>query len=402
MATVKTKLRLSTVAGRPSSIIYQITHRRIVRQITTDYKVFPEDCKTGVSMIISVNDEAMGRLRVPRIISQKIRWDLQRLNMIISKYENGHCEYSADMIVDAFQCMEKELSLFNIMQKSIIRLLQQNRIGTAKNYSAALGSFRNFRCNEDIPIDAIDYAVMEDYQSYLRMKGLTLNSISFYMRILRAVYNHSVESGIISDRKPFRHVFTGMEKTFKRAISIKNIRFIKDLDLSFKPNLEFARDMFMFLFYCRGMSFIDAAFLKKSDVVDNVLFYRRHKTGQQLRIRMVPVIKDILERYSDSQSPYLLPIITVSGKDGRIQYEAALRRINNGLRTIAKMLGMDTPLTTYVTRHAWASIAKAKNIPITVISDALGHDSIATTQIYLASIDATMIDKANEMIINDL
>lgn len=402
MATVKTKLRLSTVAGRPSSIIYQITHRRIVRQITTDYKVFPEDCKTGVSMIISVNDEAMGRLRVPRIISQKIRWDLQRLNMIISKYENGHCEYSADMIVDAFQCMEKELSFFNIMQKSIIRLLQQNRIGTAKNYSAALGSFRNFRCNEDIPIDAIDYAVMEDYQSYLRMKGLALNSISFYMRILRAVYNHSVESGIISDRKPFRHVFTGMEKTFKRAISIKNIRFIKDLDLSFKPNLEFARDMFMFLFYCRGMSFIDAAFLKKSDVVDNVLFYRRHKTGQQLRIRMVPVIKDILDRYSDSQSPYLLPIITVSGKDGRIQYEAALRRINNGLRTIAKMLGMDTPLTTYVTRHAWASIAKAKNIPITVISDALGHDSIATTQIYLASIDATMIDKANEMIINDL
>lgn len=402
MATVKTKLRLSTVAGRPSSIIYQITHRRIVRQITTDYKVFPEDCKTGVSMIISVNDEAMGRLRVPRIISQKIRWDLERLNMIISKYENGHCEYSADMIVDAFQCMEKELSFFNIMQKSIIRLLQQNRIGTAKNYSAALGSFRDFRCNEDIPIDAIDYAVMEDYQSYLRMKGLALNSISFYMRILRAVYNHSVESGIISDRKPFRHVFTGMEKTFKRAISIKNIRFIKDLDLSFKPNLEFARDMFMFLFYCRGMSFIDAAFLKKSDVVDNVLFYRRHKTGQQLRIRMVPVIKDILERYSDSQSPYLLPIITVSGKDGRIQYEAALRRINNGLRTIAKMLGMDTPLTTYVTRHAWASIAKAKNIPITVISDALGHDSIATTQIYLASIDATMIDKANEMIINDL
>lgn len=402
MATVKTKLRLSTVAGRPSSIIYQITHRRIVRQITTDYKVFPEDCKTGVSMIISVNDEAMGRLRVPRIISQKIRWDLERLNMIISKYENGHCEYSADMIVDAFQCMEKELSFFNIMQMSIIRLLQQNRIGTAKNYSAALGSFRNFRCNEDIPIDAIDYAVMEDYQSYLRMKGLALNSISFYMRILRAVYNHSVESGIISDRKPFRHVFTGMEKTFKRAISIKNIRFIKDLDLSFKPNLEFARDMFMFLFYCRGMSFIDAAFLKKSDVVDNVLFYRRHKTGQQLRIRMVPVIKDILDRYSDSQSPYLLPIITVSGKDGRIQYEAALRRINNGLRTIAKMLGMDTPLTTYVTRHAWASIAKAKNIPITVISDALGHDSIATTQIYLASIDATMIDKANEMIINDL
>lgn len=402
MATVKTKLRLSTVAGRPSSIIYQITHRRIVRQITTDYKVFPEDCKTGVSMIISVNDEAMGRLRVPRIISQKIRWDLERLNMIISKYENGHCEYSADMIVDAFQCMEKELSFFNIMQKSIIRLLQQNRIGTAKNYSAALGSFRNFRCNEDIPIEAIDYAVMEDYQSYLRMKGLALNSISFYMRILRAVYNHSVESGIISDRKPFRHVFTGMEKTFKRAISIKNIRFIKDLDLSFKPNLEFARDMFMFLFYCRGMSFIDAAFLKKSDVVDNVLFYRRHKTGQQLRIRMVPVIKDILDRYSDSQSPYLLPIITVSGKDGRIQYEAALRRINNGLRTIAKMLGMDTPLTTYVTRHAWASIAKAKNIPITVISDALGHDSIATTQIYLASIDATMIDKANEMIINDL
>lgn len=402
MATVKIKLRPSAVPGLAGTIFYQVTHRRIVRQITTDYKVFPEEWDTGTSMILEDCKKGAGRLGVVRTIAQKIHCDMERLDGIIAKYENGYREYSADMIVAAFQCMAEERSFFHIMRKSIIRLRQLNRTGTAKNYNAALNSFMRFRRNEDIPIDVLNCSIVEDFQTYLRMKDLTPNSISFYMRILRAAYNNAAGNGLTLDRKPFRNVFTGMEKTLKRAISICDIRRMKNLDLSLKPNLEFARDLFMFLFYCRGMSFIDAAFLRKTDIQGDVLSYHRHKTGQLLHVGMLPEIEGILDRYADMESPYLLPIITVAGIDERKQYEAALRRVNNALKIVAKMLNLKMPLTTYVARHAWASIAKLKNVPVNVISDALGHDSIATTQIYLAAIDTSTIDKVNEMIIGDL
>lgn len=243
---------------------------------------------------------------------------------------------------------------------------------------------------------------MEDYQAYLKSTGLSSNSISFYMRILRAVYNRAVEQELTRDRKPFRTVFTGTEKTLKRVISINDIKHIKNLDLSLKPNIEFARDIFLFLFFCRGMSFIDAVFLKKTDIQNGVLTYRRHKTNQVLHIKIIKPIKELIDRYSSKDSPYLLPIIDCSVSDERKQYETALRRINNTLKIIADMVKLQVTLTTYVTRHTWATIAKSKNVPINVISDALGHDSIATTQIYLASIDTSVIDRANEMIIKDL
>lgn len=148
-------------------------------------------------------------------------------------------------------------------------------------------------------------------------------------------------------------MFTGVEKTRKRAISISDIKRIRDLDLSLKPNLEFARDLFLFLFFCRGMSFIDAAFLKKSDIQSCVLFYRRHKTGQSLHIKVIKQIEEIIDRYSNKDSPYLLPIITRPGEDERRQYETALHRVNKALKTITEMIKLPVTLTTYVTRHKW-------------------------------------------------
>lgn len=150
------------------------------------------------------------------------------------------------------------------------------------------------------------------------------------------------------------------------------------------------------------MSFIDAAFLRKTDVRNGVLTYRRHKTNQVLRIKIINPIKELIDRYSDKSSPYLLPIIDCSAADERKQYETALRRINNTLKIIADMVKLPVTLTTYVSRHSWATIAKSKNVPVNVISDALGHESIATTQIYLASIDASVIDRVNELIIKEL
>lgn len=389
------------VAGHPGSIVYLVTHRRVVRQITTGYKVYPYEWDTKRSVMPLPLGNAM-RMKVVQSINWKMHWDLERLRRVISHFESRMGEYSSDEIVNEYWRVTKGNSLFYYMESVILRLLRLNHTGTANNYRAALGSFRRFSNGEDVMLEAIGHVLMEDYQSYLKHLGLAPNSTSFYMRILRAVYNRAVEEELTQDRKPFRNVFTGMEKTVKRAISLSDVKRIKCLELSSRPNLEFARDIFLFLFYCRGMSFIDAAFLKKKDVQNGVLSYRRHKTGQLLHIKVVNQISELIERYADKESPYLLPIIAVPGKDGRTQYESALRRINNALKSIARMVKLQIPLTTYVSRHAWATVAKHKNISVNVISDALGHDSISTTQIYLASIDTSIIDKANELILKDL
>ncbi len=281
-------------------------------------------------------------------------------------------------------------------------LKRQNRMGTATNYSAAHASFSRFRGGVDIALDRLDRSVMEEYQSSLLAGGLALNSVSFYMRILRAVYNRAVEQGITADRRPFATVFTGMEKTRKRAITAVEIRRIHTLDLSSRPELEFARDIFIFLFFCRGMSMIDAAFLRMTDVVRGTISYRRRKTGQRLEVKIISQISEIIDRYHIPGSPYLLPVILSPGRDERRQYESALRRVNNALKTIGTMAGISVPLSTYVSRHSWATIAKKRNVPVAVIADALGHESAVTTAIYLDSIDASVIDRANEIVVRGI
>ena len=198
---------------------------------------------------------------------------------------------------------------------------------------------------------------------------------------------------------PFRHVYTGVDKTVKRAIPIKAIKALKMLDLSKKPSLEFARDMFMFSFYTRGMSFIDMAYLKKTDLQNGILTYRRRKTGQELNIKWEKCMDEIVTKFPENQTDFLLPIIKEQGGERR-QYDNALHLVNYHLKELSTMLKLQRPLSMYVARHSWASAAKAKNVPLSVISEGMGHDSETTTQIYLASLETSVVDKANKMILD--
>ncbi len=161
--------------------------------------------------------------------------------------------------------------------------------------------------------------------------------------------------------------------------------------------------MFLFSFYTRGMSFIDMAYLKKTDLKNGVIIYRRKKTYQQLSIKWEKCMAEIVAKYKDrSVTQYLLPIITNPLADERIQYRNAIYRVNTALKVIAEMAGLSMPLSMYCARHGWASVAKSKNIPLSVISEGMGHDSEETTRIYLASLDSNVIDKANSLILKDL
>jgi site-specific recombinase XerD len=290
-------------------------------------------------------------------------------------------------------------SLFTYMKNVITQLSQNGHNRTAETYTSTLHSFRKFRKNKDISMQNIDCMLIESYETFLRSGGVTMNSSSFYMRILRAVYNRAVDSELIFDSRPFRHVYTGVDKTLKRAIPISDISAIRSM-AKIKKSMEYARDMFMFSFYTRGMSFVDMAFLKKTDIEYGFLTYRRKKTGQLLSIKWEQCMQDIIQRYPCDDSIYLLPIVNSTKDNERTQYRSRQRAINNNLKKIAKNLGLDCNLTMYVARHSWASAALEMEIPIEIISDGMGHTSEKTTRIYLKSMDNRRIDFANERIIS--
>ena len=394
MTSIKTKYRPSSVEGKEGCIYFQIIHNRVVRQLNTDYRIFASEWDEDSETIIAKGD----RTNIVNAIKERLAWDVARLDKVVVQLDAERRKYSADDVITAFHRLTKEVSLFSFWHNVIAQLKQLGKVRTAETYTATLKSFMKYQNNQDVPLDGITSDMMLLYEAHLKARGVRINTISFYMRIFRAVYNRAVEKGLTPQNNPFRHVYTGVDKTVKRAIPIKSIKALKELDLSLKSSLDFARDMFLFSFYTRGMSFIDMAYLKKSDLKNGILTYSRRKTGQELSIKWEKCMDEIIAKYPKNETDFLLPIITNQGEERR-QYDNALHLVNYHLKDLSEMLQLQRPLTMYVARHSWASAAKAKNVPLSVISEGMGHDSEATTQIYLASLETSVVDKANKMIL---
>lgn len=324
----------------------------------------------------------------------------QRINLS-AKQTSSHGKKATDGdIAEQAKWYKKEgHSLAEFTREIILQLTQSNHIRTSETYRTTLRCFERFK--QGVMLEEIDSNMMISFEAWMLNRGLTKNTTSFYMRILRAIHNRAIECGLIEYSKPFRHVYTGIDKTVKRAISINSIRELKSLDLTDNPSLALARDIFLFSFYTRGMSFVDIAYLRKRDLTGNLLKYRRRKTDQLLVIGWERCMQEIINRYDTTSSPYLLPIITRSGNE-RMQYLLAAHRINRNLKIIGKMINLSTSLTMYVARHSWASIARDKNIPLSIISESMGHESEMTTRIYLSTIDHHEIDRANRIILQSI
>ena len=402
MTSIKVKFRPSTIDGKEGTIYYQVIKNRVVRQQKTDYHIYANEWNGNSSEVVLPRYDKSRELYLMGIM-EKIQIDIRHFDKIINTLEHYSATYSTDDVIAEFVANNPENYLFSFMESVIANLKTLGKVRTSETYAATLCSFRRFRENKDVPLDDVDSDMMMAYEAYLKNTGVSPNSSSFYMRNLRAVYNRAVEKDLTSQRFPFKHVYTGVDKTVKRAVPLKVIKKIKEKDFTMNPTFDFARDMFLMSFYTRGMSFVDMAYLRKKDLQNGVLSYRRRKTGQQLFIKWEKCMQEIVDKYDTSQSSYLLPIIKpFSEINERKQYIYAAHNINRCLKIIGKELGLSVSLTLYVARHAWASIAKSKNVPLSVISEGMGHDSEATTRIYLASLDTMAIDKANSMILKSL
>jgi integrase len=401
MASIKVKFRSSTSKDNEGTVFIQVIHNRQVRQIKTSCRIHSHEWDGKNSRILTHQASRERKEYLEEVQAALIRMTGQVESSV--RYLTGKgAPFTTGDILQAYYSHTARC-LFPFIRQTIEYLRYIGKTRTSETYACTLNSFMRFRKNTDIALDEINTELMLAYEAWLKGQEVCMNTISFYMRILRAVYNRAVEKGITPQRYPFRHVYTGIEKTLKRAISLKTIKQVKQADLQLFPALDYARDMFMLSFFTRGMSFVDMAYLKKTDLNNGILSYRRKKTRQQLFIRWEECMQEILDKYPRiPASPYLLPIIKNPGENPRKQYRNAILSVNRNLKSLSKMMGLPTVLTTYVARHSWASIAKSKNIPISVISEGMGHDSQMTTQIYLASLDTAVIDRANSLILKGL
>ena len=402
MATVKIKFRASSVAGKEGTLYYHIIHQRKLRWISTDYHVYPEEWNARKSSVIVSNSN--NRQAHLQLIQSQIDWEMKQMQCIIHDKEMDGVSYSVDDLANEIQQLPTSQSVFTFFRKQIAKKEQMQCVGTKNNYTNAVNRFIEFRNQKDLTFSQMTADMMEMYQAWLWNRGVGQNTVSFYLRTLRTLHHKAVEAGQATSNDIFAHVQTANVRTAKRAISVNDIRKIEKLDLPRGSSLDKARDMFLFSFYLRGMAFVDMAFLKKSDLKCGLVSYNRRKTHQNLNIEWIKPMQAIIDKYAEQtkDSPYMLPILTGKETSPYTQYRKVEYNTNYNLKKIGKMIGLKIPLTTYVARHTWASIALHMNIPIATISEGMGHNSYKTTQIYLESIDVATINEANKRIIRKI
>lgn len=399
MAAIKLKFRPSSVPETEGTLYYQVIHKRKVKWISTGYHVYPceWDEKAG-EVLIPPNSERKAELEK---MQSQINWELKQWDSIIVEMGNQHKNVAINELCDAFNKTKTQKTVFMFLQEQVAKKEQMKRQGTAMTCSNAYRRFKEFREGKDLTFDELTPDMMECYEAWLKDRRLKQNSISCYLRTLCTLLYKATDEGVRIDSNLFSHVRLSYVKTTKRAINEKELKVIANLELPENSTMALARDIFMFSFYMRGMPFVDIAYLRKTDLKNGMWTYCRKKTNQCLMVEWEKAQQKILDRYAHQMEnrSYLLPIIKKEDGTEYKQYQRMQININRALKKIGEMAELKMPLTTYVARHTWTSVARDMNIPIAVISEVMGHNSIKTMQVYLNSIDISRINEANKRII---
>ena len=278
----------------------------------------------------------------------------------------------------------KKKNLMEFMKRVIAGFVKEGRPGTAHVYQSTYNRILDFMGGRPMDFAELTPSWLKAFQNYLLSRQLQWNSISTYMRMLRAVYFRAVDQGLVSAwPRLFHGVYTGTRVTVKRAIDVEVLRRLQK-PLPEHTGLEKARMLFLLLFMLRGIPFVDIVFLRRCDLEGNILTYRRRKTGAWLTVRVEPEAMKLIQalRCNDLESPYLFPFIHCRGKDEYRQYQLALRRFNHSLKQLSYILDNKVSLSSYSARHSWATIANFRDYQQELISNAMGHSSVKVTETY--------------------
>ncbi len=398
MATVKLILEKKRVLKNGTyPLVFRIIHKRNKRMISTPFRVYEDEYDAVLQKVVQHSMEDIDEVTK---INQELDKIKQRIEVSIARLEDHLVDYDVEQIVAAFKLNDRDF--ITHIDELIEQRILMERYGTARAYRSTKSTLIKFTQRASIDICAIDALWVRSYEMYLKNSGVTDNTINFYMRNFKSMYNQiSIMCACEVESNPFKGSNRRLVKTIKRAIPKDLITKIKNLDGKYLNALQIlSRDIFMFSFYTRGMPLVDVVHLKSTDIQCGELRYTRKKTQQQLRVKLVQEAQQIMKKY-ENDSEYVFPIITTNDQmQAYNQYTIFVERINRHLKQIGKIIEVNIPLTTYVARHSWATLAKNIGVPTSVISESLGHTSEKMTQIYLKEFENEVIDEVNSEIAN--
>lgn len=300
------------------------------------------------------------------------------------------------------------LNVLTFMKEVTDGLQMGGNFGTAHVYRSSLNAIITYCGGEDFTFNEITPEWLKGFEIHLRDRKCSWNTVSTYMRILRAVYNRAVDNNEAKYiPRLFRYVYTGTRAEHQRALETGNVEkiFAGLILLSgVNPAMQRARHFFILMFLMRGMPFVDLAYLRKSDLHGNVITYRRRKTGRPLSVTLTNEAMRIVRMYmnQDVHSPYLFSFLR--SPEGTMEayreYQLALRSFNRQLLILGELLGIPDRLSSYTARHTWATTAYYCEVHPGIISQAMGHSSITVTETYLKPFQNKKIDEANKLIID--
>lgn len=300
------------------------------------------------------------------------------------------------------------LNVLTFMKEVADGLQMGGNFGTAHVYRSSLNAIIAYCGGEDFTFNEITPEWLKGFEIHLRKRKCSWNTVSTYMRILRAVYNRAVDNNEAKYiPRLFRYVYTGTRAEHQRALETGDVEkiFAGLILLSgVNPAIQRARHFFILMFLMRGMPFVDLAYLRKSDLHGNVITYRRRKTGRPLSVTLTNEAMRIVRMYmnQDVHSPYLFSFLR--SPEGTMEayreYQLALRSFNRQLLIIGEFLGIPNRLSSYTARHTWATTAYYCEVHPGIISQSMGHSSITVTETYLKPFQNKKIDEANKLIID--
>lgn len=291
-------------------------------------------------------------------------------------------------------------------QQLVQTMFSINKAGNAIIYQTATNKLMSYANNPKLKFTDINYKFLEGFKNDLIKSGLKANSISNYFRTLRAIYNKAIKEKIV-DRAhyPFLDITVKTEKTAKRAISLEELIKITKLDLKQHSQEWKARSYFLLSFALRGASFTDIAYLKPENIKKGYIVYKRRKTGKELKVKLLPYTLELINHYNSCNSKYLLPILPPTIIEDSLQAKKVIFQwIKTSNKYLTRMGGncdIEDDVTSYVTRHTFATLAKKKlGYSNEVIAECLGHEfGNKITNIYLDTFDQSLIDEVNEKVV---
>ncbi|WP_437369250.1 tyrosine-type recombinase/integrase [Maribacter litoralis] len=349
-----------------------------------------------------INEDLYDKLHIARKLIVDLGESIHELTPdTLVAYMRAAWDDSLDSIIK--KKVSNGLMLSEWAKVIIERKLKSNKPGTAAWYEAGIRAFKKFNDGKDIRLDDITVTLLKNFQIDKESQGTGNNTISNYMRSVRALYNSAIkEDQFTTPKNPFEHYkIPATTRTKKKAIAKVELVRIRDLDYKKESAIWHARNYALIMFNCRGMNFVDLVKVKVKDISGNYLFYGRSKTGDQLSVRITKELNELLNFYltDKTEEDYLFPANYDGSTKHYEKYKTLRRRMNENLKIIADDVGIEGKFTTYSIRHSWATIAKYMGISTEIISEGLGHHSLKTTEIYLKSFTNKVLDDANELIV---